>query len=668
MRHGLVGSEPRADYLAIAFEHTTRLITVLSPEGIFLEANRAVCEFVQLPAEELIGRSVWDMASSSGIEQFRVAWNRALLGETVQYRSSDRRTGRTVWFDITLTPVLDARGDIGLVVSEARDVTEIELAEREVRLSREKYAGIVDISADAIISLDEALRITDFNKGAERIFGYAAGEIVGEPLDLLIPERFRTAHRSHIRAFGTSSVDARRMGERQGIWGIRKGGDEFPADASISKQVIDGQRVYTVVLRDNSLPKQLESVQRFLARAGSLLASSLNVATTFDSVASLAADFIADCCVIYDAREPGAPRRVAVATRVPAKEAVLNAYRGRPLRLDSQHPVMRVLETGEPLLLQEAEVAASSTGDGDAGLLRELPVRSAMFVPLGARGRTWGAIAFFNVASESRFDTEDVGLAQQLASRASLAIDNAQLYQSAKDAISARDDVLAVVSHDLGNPLSAIRIGVSLLLRNTTHGRQGEGWEHLSGIKQSVEQMERLIRDLLDIKRIEAGHLSLDWKPLRPALLVNSVIEMFAAIAAQKSIALKARVATRLPAVRADRERIIQVLSNLIGNALKFTPKGGVIEVHASSVDRHVLFSVRDNGAGITPEDLEHIFDRFWRARRMQRESGAGLGLGLAIVKGIVQAHGGRVWAESQPQQGTAVYFTIPTVREAAPA
>jgi signal transduction histidine kinase len=238
-------------------------------------------------------------------------------------------------------------------------------------------------------------------------------------------------------------------------------------------------------------------------------------------------------------------------------------------------------------------------------------------------------------------------------------MDNALLYQAARDAVRARDDILAVVSHDLGNPLSAIRIGASLLLRTVPEEQRTGAWRHIEGIRHSVEQMERLINDLLEVKRIEAGHLSLNRRRHSPAALATEVVELMQPLAAERAQVLELDVPATLPAVTADRERILQVFSNLVGNALKFTPEGGRIRIAAYAPDAggEVVFAVSDTGRGIAPEHIEHVFDRFWQAHRNRRE---GIGLGLAIVKGIVQAHGGRVWVESAPGTGSTFSFALP--------
>src|SRR5690606_447608 len=283
-------------------------------------------------------------------------------------------------------------------------------------------------------------------------------------------------------------------------------------------------------------------------------------------------------------------------------------------------------------------IQAISSDDEHLALLRELGITSALFVPLTARGETLGAIGCYLSGPARRYSADDLALARDLAARAALALDNARLYREARRAIEARDDILAIVSHDLGNPLSAIRIGTSLLLRHLPREELGSaGVQHLEGIRQSVEQMERLIQNLLEVKRIEAG----------PAALAAAAVEALATVAADRKLALENHVPEDAPPVLADRERVLQVFSNLIGNAIKFTPEGGRITIGAAVEGAELRFSVADTGIGISAEHLPHIFDRFWQARR-PRPEGHGIGLGLAIVKGIVEAHGGTIHVESR--------------------
>ena len=534
---------------------------------------------------------------------------------------------------------------------------------REALLTSEAvFTGIVSIASDAIISTDAAQIIIHFNQGAEEIFGYSADEVLGQPLDILIPDAFRQAHRRHVEEFGRSPVAARRMGERQEIAGRRKNGEVFPAEASISKLDINGVRIYTVVLRDITERKRMERAQRFLAEAGAILSESLDFDRTLESIARLAVPTLADWCVLY-IRDGDAVQRLQFVHADPDKQAVVRRLQPWPLGGREPHPALRVIETGEPWFMPEVAadfIEAMSSDDEHLALLRELGINSALFVPLTARGETLGAIGCYLSGQARRYSADDLSLARDLAARAALALDNARLYREAQRAIEARDDVLAIVSHDLGNPLSAIRIGTSLLLRHLPREELGSaGVQHLEGIRQSVEQMERLIQNLLEVKRIEAGRVVLDRRAHRPAALAAAAVDSLSAVAASRNLTLENHVPENAPAVFVDRERVLQVFSNLIGNAIKFTPEGGRITVDAAVEGTELRVSVSDTGIGISEEHLPHIFDRFWQARR-HRPEGHGIGLGLAIVKGIVEAHGGRIHVESRVGAGSTFSFTLP--------
>jgi len=648
------------------FASTQEFVIVLSFDGAVVGMNRPTLTFTGWRREEVIGRALWSLeAMCAPNDELREAVGRAAAGQEVSLRQRWlNREERERSIDLVLTPVTGEAGSGGSLVVVGRDVTEAASALRELVDEREKYSGIVNISADAIISVDDTYQITDFNQGAEQVFGYSADEVRGRSLDILIPRRVRAAHLEHVRAFGRSKIEAKRMGERSEIAAVRKSGEEFPADASISKQVVGGTRYYTVVLRDITAQKRAEWSQRFLARAGSMLASSLDVATTLNSVAQLAADsVVADCCVIFDAMEAGVVRRVAVASADARRSAVLEQSRGESLAAGSSHPAVRVVATGRPILTEDTTelLSAQSEDDPDLALMRQLGVRSAIVVPMMARGRTGGAIGLYRVADQA-FDGDDVALALDLAVRSALAVDNARLYESARRAIRARDEILAVVSHDLGNPVAAVRIGTTVLARAIVGLELPPAViEHLGGIRKSVDQMDRLIRDLMDVERIESGRFAIGPTAVRPEAVVSSVIEMFNALASARPVALRSRVPANLPPLRADRERLVQALSNLVGNAIKFTQPGGTIEIVVEPAGDAVLVSVCDDGPGIDESHIEHIFDRFWQAAaRREHGPGGGLGLGLAIVKGIIEAHGGRIWAESQPGEGTQIRFTLP--------
>lgn len=236
--------------------------------------------------------------------------------------------------------------------------------------------------------------------------------------------------------------------------------------------------------------------------------------------------------------------------------------------------------------------------------------------------------------------------------------------EEAEDAARARDEVIAVVSHDLRNPLNLVMTNATLLQDMLGELEPGQR-RLLDMVERAAQQMHRLIRDLLEVAAMEAGNVTVELRPELPSVLVEESCSTLAHAAATSSIALACTRADDLPPVLADRDRILQVLGNLIGNALKFTGEGGSISVGATRQEDNVLFFVEDSGTGIDPEDLPHIFDRFWQAKQARK---AGAGLGLAIARRIVKAHGGDLWATSERGRGSTFFFTLPVSPEAPDA
>lgn len=235
--------------------------------------------------------------------------------------------------------------------------------------------------------------------------------------------------------------------------------------------------------------------------------------------------------------------------------------------------------------------------------------------------------------------------------------------EEAERAARLRDDVLAVVSHDLRNPLNVVLTSTSFLLEFGA-SQPPRASQQLELIRRSATQMNRLIQDLLEISVIEAGRLSVESRPEPVDALLEEACVMFAHAAGEGGVELACEPPGAAVHVRADRQRVNQVLGNLIGNALKFTPRGGRIVIRAQREGDFVRFAVSDTGAGIGADELPHVFERFWQARQ-SRQGGAGLG--LAISRGIVEAHGGRIHAESTVGVGSTFGFTLPVAEGGAP-
>jgi signal transduction histidine kinase len=403
----------------------------------------------------------------------------------------------------------------------------------------------------------------------------------------------------------------------------------------------------------------------FLAEVSALLDASLDYDSSFQKLARLVVPALADYCLIDEAEPNGGLRRIARAHADPEKEKILYTNTQHPAEADdadlARHPVLRVIRTGMPLLVSDftPEMAGVIAHDDDhLGRLAKLDLQSYIIAPLAARGRVLGAITLAASDSGRRYRAPDVALVEEVARRAALAIDNARLYTLAQQAIRAREAVLAVVSHDLRNPLASILLNASMLLDMAPAGTEPWMEENLRQIVGSVEQTNRLITDLLDVSRMEeSGGIPLDRSPVDARPLVTVAVRMLHPLAVARGVSLSAEPGEPLP-VLADSDRLVQVLWNLIGNAVKFTEPGGQVRVSAGTREGERWFAVADTGVGIAPEHQPFVFDRFRQVGGDRR----GVGLGLPIARGIVEAHGGRIWLESSPGAGTTVHFTLPAM------
>jgi signal transduction histidine kinase len=277
---------------------------------------------------------------------------------------------------------------------------------------------------------------------------------------------------------------------------------------------------------------------------------------------------------------------------------------------------------------------------------------------LGRTGRKLGAIQLWDKKDNQEFDDADKAILTQLAQLAAVALENARLFRAAQDATRARDDLVAIVSHDLRNPVHTISMAASFLLEIApANDRRVQARRQLEVIQRSANRANRLIQDLLDVAKIQAGGLAVDPVAVEVRTLVSEVMDSATTLAGAAQIKVTSDFTEPLPSVASDRERVMQVFTNLIGNAIKFTPKGGQITIRATQDNSEVRFTIADTGPGIPREHLDHVFDRYWQAKSTAK---LGTGLGLSIAKGIVEAHGGRIWAESPPGRGAEFNFTLP--------
>ena len=539
---------------------------------------------------------------------------------------------------------------------------------------------------DAVIATDQQGRVTFLNPIAERLTGWSEASALGQPLDAvfhIISERTRAVVESPV-----SKVlrEGKVIGLANHTVLLPRTGAEIPIDDSGAPIRNEAGDIVGVVLvfRDVSREKRQESRNAFLAKAGEALASSLDYEATLTAVARLAVPQLADWCGV-DLVMPGttAITQVAVAHADPAKVEFARRLGERyPPARDAPNGVPQVIRTGKSELYERIPQALLEAGAVDAEhlrLIRELELHSAMVVPLCTRGRTFGALSFVYAGSERRYDAEDLAFAEDVASRAAMAIENALalkeadashqrerwLREDAERTNRLKDEFLATVSHELRTPLNAI-LGWTLTLRRTA--KDVEMDRALTIIERNARAQATLIDDVLDVSRIVSGKLSLQLAPTSVADAARAAVETVTPAAEAKGITISCDLLSESSTITADADRLQQVIWNLLSNSVKFTPKDGRVALRVYREGSDVCVTVKDTGEGIRPELLGAVFEPFQQADSSTTRRHGGLGLGLSIVKQLVVAHGGSVHAESEgPGKGSTFTVRLP-VRAVAPA
>jgi signal transduction histidine kinase len=432
-------------------------------------------------------------------------------------------------------------------------------------------------------------------------------------------------------------------------------------------QALDRARLYEA---ERTARAEVEAAQRrsaFLLEASTTLGSSLEYEDTLAKIARLAVPRVADFCIVELAGEQGTSVPVEIAHVDAGKRELACELRRRyPPDSHARRGVPYVLRTGKSELYERVpkELLRGSVRDPEQLRMAAelgLDAASMMVVPMVARGRTLGAISLISTDSGRRYNMRDLNMAEDLAHRAAVAVDNARLYLEAREAVRTREDLLGIVSHDLRNPLAGMLMRCALLLETLPQDEAGERVRRdIEAMNRSAHRMERLLRDLLDFASIQAGRLAVEKHPHSVAELMKEGMESLHALAGKRAVQSEIELADPGVQVLCDRERFLQIFSNLTGNALKFTPQDGAIHVRAEQRGPDVHFCVTDTGPGIAKDELPKIFQKYWQGRGGR----TGAGLGLYIAKALVEAHGGRIWVESAPGSGASFFFTLPIAGE----
>lgn len=681
-------------------------IAITSPDKNWLQINDKLCEILGYSRPELHQMTWADITHPDDLPADLALFNRILAREIESYALDKRficKDGEIIHTTIATQCVLRPDGSIDYFVCLVQDITDRVKAIEKLRL----LESVVVNARDAVVITEAepisrpGPKIIYVNDAFTRMTGYAREEVLGKtPRILQGPKTDRACLqklRSALQTWQPLQVE---------LINYRQDGSEYWVELSIVP-VADRKGWYThwiAIERDITERKQSEEERaqlireqaarvlaeaqqkrfEFLAEASMVLASSLDYETTLARVARLLVPYLADWCVVYILKDDETICRLAFAHIDRDKEELLHQLQQMyPLDINQPLPAIEVLRTNKPVLYSEISpelLEKTAYNSEHLQLLTALKPQSALFVPLKIQGRTLGAIGFAFAESGRRYTPEDLTLAEELAARATLAVDNARTHSEAQEANRLKDEFLAVLSHELRTPLNSI-LGWSTLLR-TRKIDAATTERALETIERNARAQTQMVSDLLDVSRIIKGKLQLNLNPVDLIPVLMAAVETLQPTAEAKGIELNCFI-DPVGQVAGDSDRLQQIIWNLLSNAIKFTPSGGKVEVRLLVESRgeareiepnlrsrvsYARITVSDTGKGINPNFLPYVFDRFRQESGSITRSYGGLGLGLSIVRHLVELHGGVVAVDS-PGEGRGATFTVklPLLAESIP-
>jgi len=415
--------------------------------------------------------------------------------------------------------------------------------------------------------------------------------------------------------------------------------------------------------------ERAEHSLRLLAEASRLLAESLDYEEQLAKIARLAISTLGDWCAIDVIEESGAINRAAIAAQDPEKEELERRLQERyPFDATLPYGTAQVLRTREPEVHAEVSdelLIASARDDEHLAMLRAAGLKSFMSVPLAARDKVLGAITFATYQAQRAYGTSDLRLAELLARRVAVAVDNAQLYRAAQESIRIRDIFLSVAAHELRTPLTALLGYTQLVERRTLRESSlaARDRQALEIVSAQAERLNKMVNSLLDISRLQLGQLTIEAGPLDLGALAARLVEESRPLLTEHTIVYSGPDEPAL--VNGDELRLEQAIQNLIQNAIKYSPAGGTISVKVERDRPSASIAVTDPGIGIPPEALPQLFHRFYRAPNVDPTHISGLGVGLYVVKQIVELHGGAVEVRSEVGSGSTFTLRMPLLESA---
>jgi len=616
---------------------------------------------------EMIGQSVLTLFASDPSDEERDIIARVTGGESIRDFETVRRRkdGTLVAVSLNVSPIVDSDGTTVGTVRIVRDVSESSRVERAAR----RLAAIVESSDDAIVSKDLNGIVTSWNRAAERMFGYAAAEMIGRSIRIIIPANLQ-AEEDYVlsnirRGDKVDHFETTRMHKNGTLVPISLTVSPILADdgrvigaSKIARDISDRVRLETERSRLLAVAEENAAITEKLNEVGTLVASALDRDTVVQVVTDAAtqlttAAFGAFFYNVVDDR---------------GDSYTLCSMSGVPREAFSQFPMLRNTAVFEPAFHGGGSVRSdditqdSRYGPGSPpfGMPKGHPtVRSYLAVPVKTRaGEILGGL-FFGHPEAGRFADRHERLVVGIAAWASIALENARLFVGAQEASRLKDEFLATLSHELRTPLNAI-LGYARMIRAGIVGPEKHP-KAIETIERNATSLTQIVEDVLDVSRIISGKMRLNVQPVDVREIVRNAVEAVLPAAEAKGIHVESLIDAPAAPVSGDAERLQQVVWNLMTNAVKFTGRGGTVRVTVQVVDANIEVRVTDTGIGIPPAFLPHIFERFRQADAGTTRERGGLGLGLSIARQLVEMHGGTIHAASNGAgQGSTFSVSLP--------
>jgi PAS domain S-box-containing protein len=622
--------------LADFFENATIGLHSAGPDGTILRANRAELSMLGYSADEYIGHHVTEFHVDAGIIEDILGRLRA--GENVRSCEARMRCRDGSIKDVLIDS--SARWDDGRFIHTrcfTRDITERKRAEE----TQSRLAALVESSEDAIIGKDLNGTITSWNRGAEALYGYTAEEIVGKTVSVLIPpehqddfpiimERLRRGERVQHYETVRLCKDGRRVNVALTVSPIRTTDGKIQGASKIARDITPRKRA------EETLRKQSDRLRLLWEAAAVLLSADDPDAMLRTLFGKIGPHLGVDAYFNHVVPENGDVLRLSSSDGVSAES----------LRHLAQ------LELGEGLIggvaLRRRSLTASHiqhSDDANTQVLKLLGIRACACHPLLAGDRLLGTLSFASRVKD-RFDDDEVAFIETISHYVTVACERLRLLNELRESGTRKDEFLAMLAHELRNPLAPIRTAVQVLHVKGSPLPDAR-WSR-AVIDRQVQHLTRLVDDLLDISRITRNNLVLRRSPIELADVINVAVESSRPLIEQSGHELTVSLAPEPVYIDGDAVRLSQVFQNLLNNAAKYTERGGRISLVAERQDNGVVVRVKDTGVGIPRETLPRLFEMFYQADRSLERAQSGLGVGLALVRRLLEAHGGRVEARSE--------------------